>query len=170
MNMMKSIVVLGFSLFSVAVSAADFNVYWSTDGVASERVTGLAQQFQSALQREAGIEATVIVASAADVSKAAQQNKVDMIITCNEVDSDRGAPLERLSQKAVDSLSCVGGSNKGAWTLASDHDVDRASSGEFWVYFMRSSQHFAQFRDVRDAIQNITAQLQIESIITASAQ
>jgi|GEM_PF-5086533 len=168
--MTRNIVVLGFSLFSVAVSAADFNVYWSTDGVASERVTGLAQQFQSALQREAGIEAKVIVASAAEVSKAAQQNQVDMVITCNEVDSDRGAPLERLSQKALDSLSCVGGSNKGSWTLASDQDVDRDSSGEFWLYFMRSSEHFTQFREVRDAMQNITAQLQIESIITVSAQ
>ena len=167
---MKSILVLGFSLFSVAVSAADFNVYWSTDGVASERVAGLAQQFQAALKREAGVDAKIIVASAADVSHAAQQNKADMVITCNEVDSDRGAPLERLSQKSLDSLSCVGGSNTGAWSLASDQDISRDSSGEFWVYFMRDSQHFAQFRDVRDAMQTISQQLQIESILTASVQ
>ena len=168
--MTRNIVVLGLSLFSAVVSAADFHVYWSTDGVASERVTGLAQQFQTALKREAGIDAKVVVANASAVSRAAQNNQVDMIITCNEVDSDRGAPLERLSQKAVDSLSCIGGSNKGDWALASDQDVDRDSSGEFWVYFMRSSQHFSQFRDVRDAMQNITQQLQIESIITASVQ
>lgn len=168
--MMKSILVLGFSLFSVAVSAADFNVYWSTDGVASERVAGLAQQFQQALKREAGIDAKVVVASAAEVSKAAQQNQLDMVITCNEVDSNRGAPLERLSQKVVDSLSCVGGSTKGEWSLASDQDISRDNSGEFWVYFMRDSQHFSQFRDVREAMQNIRKQLAIDTIITASAQ
>lgn len=168
--MMKSILVLGFSLFSAAVSAADFNVYWSTDGVASERVSSLAQQFQVALKREAGIDARIIVASAAEVSLAAQSKQADMVITCNEVDSDRGAPLERLSQKAVDSLSCTGGSNKGTWTLASDQDISRDSSGEFWVYFMRDSQHFSQFREVRNAMQGITQQLKIESIITASVQ
>ena len=73
MNMMKSIVVLGISLFSVVVSAADFTVYWSTDGAASERVSSLAQQFQTALKTETGIEAKVVVANAAKVSQAAQQ-------------------------------------------------------------------------------------------------
>lgn len=167
---MRSILVLVLSLFSVAVSAADFNVFWSTDGAADERISGLAQQFQMALKREAGIDAQVTVASAADVSRAVQHNQVDMIVTCNEVDSDRGAPLERLSQKRLDSLTCIGGSNKGAWALASDQDIQRNNSGEFWVYFMRDSEHFTQFRKVREAMQAITQQLQIESIMSAAAQ
>ncbi len=168
--MIKNILALGLSLFSVAVSAADLNVFWSTDGVADERISGLAQQFQVALKREAGINAQVTVASAASVSQAVEQGQVDMIVTCNEVDSGRGAPLERLSQQSLDSLICVGGSNTGAWALASDQGIKRDNSGEFWVYFMRDSQHFSQFREVRDAMQTITQQLKIESILTASAQ
>lgn len=169
-NMIKSIMVLGFSLFSVAVSAAELNVYWSTDGAANARVTDLAQQFQAALQRDAGIDAKVIVASAAVVSQAAEKNQVDILITCNEVDSDRGAPLERLSQHAAGSLTCMGGSNKGAWTLASDQDVERGNSGELWVYFMRSSQHFSQFLGMRNAVQSIRQQLSMDSIVTAAAE
>lgn len=169
MNLLKNILITVVFSVSLSVQAADLSVYWSTDGVASERVHQLAQQFQAALQQETGLKANVTVAKPAAVSAAANQNKADIVITCNEVDSEQGIPLERLSQKAVKSLQCVGGNNKGQWSLAADQDVDRQSTGEYWVYFMRSSKHLSQARDLRAAMQSIRDQLKVEAIITASA-
>ncbi|PIE36953.1 MAG: hypothetical protein CSA54_02600 [Gammaproteobacteria bacterium] len=158
---------LGLACFAGSVSAADFTVYWSADGVAPTQVQALAGQFQTALQRELGIDAEVIVADAAQVSQAAKRQQLDMLITCNEVSSTYGVPLERLSSQAAQGLSCIGGHNTTAWTLAMDQDIKRRSSGEFWVYFMRDSAHFARLRDVRAALPQIRKSLPLDTLTTA---
>lgn len=170
MKLIKTILIFVASSYAMSLQAADLKVYWSTDGVASERVHQLAQQFQGALQQSAGIQVDVVVAKPAAVNAAVQQGQADIVITCNEVDSSHGIPLERLSQKAIEQLQCVGGSATADWSLAVNHDVERENSGEFWAYILRSSVHIAQARDLRAALQSVRDQLQVESIITASAR
>lgn len=164
MKFLQQLTLVVLASFSLNVSASELNIYWSTDGAVDSNIARLALDFKRALKLEAGLDSKVVVANAKEVNQAVSQQKVDLIITCNEVTSEYGIPLERLSQKAVEGLSCVGGNVSNDWALAVDQGVERENSGEYWVYLMRNSAQATQARALRAAMQHISEQLKVEEV------
>lgn len=165
--MNKIMLVLLSSILSHTALAGDLTIYWSTDGVASAQVDKYARQFETALEQSLGLEADLVIADTGATSQAVQASKVDVLVTCNEVDSSFGAAMGMLSEKTIDKLTCLGGMRRDNWELAMDQDIDRKYSGEIWVYMMRNSRHFKLLSHVRNSMPDIRKQVDMKALVTA---
>ncbi|MGM0564011.1 MAG: hypothetical protein ACQES2_06745 [Pseudomonadota bacterium] len=161
----KKLAVSAFLFFASAASAESLDIYWSVDGLKTGSVEQVAQRFASTVTERAGVKAVVTVADRKTVSEAAGNGSADLVVTCNEVASELGAPLAPLNSEPLSALECFSGSHRPDWALSMDIDAPRNNNGEVWVYLLRDSEHFARLRDMRRALMDIQKSLDLGAAV-----
>ncbi|EDY87225.1 hypothetical protein GP5015_2403 [gamma proteobacterium HTCC5015] len=166
MKQLSKVVFAWIALTVASAATADpLSIYWSVDGLKPGALEGVAQQFARSVSERAGVEAVVTVADRNTVSRAAQSGKADVVVTCNEVTSQLGAPMVSLTQQPLNGLECFGGSHRADWALSTDIDAPRSDNGEVWVYLLRSSNQFGKVLDMRRALANIHQDLNLADMV-----